>query len=183
MYCPQCSQQQVSDEVRFCPRCGFQLDALRLLPADSHIVKAETGVGPQSRAANDRKRDALLGATAMLAGAVTVAVLTVSTTAGTPLQAVIIPLVLVWAAIVALLLLSGHAAREVKKLFSKDASAPQTDSSAGLLRQLGNAARERALPPVQSAPASAPGSWRMDTADLAQPTSVTDRTTDLLNNK
>lgn len=25
MYCPKCSQQQFSDEVRFCNRCGFQL--------------------------------------------------------------------------------------------------------------------------------------------------------------
>jgi hypothetical protein len=28
MYCPKCSQQQVSDEVRFCSRCGFQLVAV-----------------------------------------------------------------------------------------------------------------------------------------------------------
>lgn len=25
MFCPECGQQQISDEVRFCPRCGFQL--------------------------------------------------------------------------------------------------------------------------------------------------------------
>lgn len=25
MYCPKCSQQQISEEVRFCSRCGFQL--------------------------------------------------------------------------------------------------------------------------------------------------------------
>jgi zinc-ribbon domain len=25
MFCPECGQQQVSDEVRFCSRCGFQL--------------------------------------------------------------------------------------------------------------------------------------------------------------
>lgn len=28
MYCPKCSQQQVSDEVRFCSRCGFLLSAV-----------------------------------------------------------------------------------------------------------------------------------------------------------
>jgi predicted amidophosphoribosyltransferase len=25
MYCPQCSQEQVSEEMRFCSRCGFPL--------------------------------------------------------------------------------------------------------------------------------------------------------------
>ena len=33
MYCPKCSQQQVSDEVRFCSRCGFPLTAVRELIA------------------------------------------------------------------------------------------------------------------------------------------------------
>lgn len=28
MFCPKCSQQQPSDEVRFCSRCGFQLEVV-----------------------------------------------------------------------------------------------------------------------------------------------------------
>src|SRR5438045_8647351 len=28
MFCPRCGQQQASEEVRFCSRCGLQLDAL-----------------------------------------------------------------------------------------------------------------------------------------------------------
>ena len=28
MYCPKCSQQQLSDEVRFCSRCGFLLTGI-----------------------------------------------------------------------------------------------------------------------------------------------------------
>jgi len=35
MYCPKCSQQQVSDDIRFCPRCGFQLDAVKGLFAEN----------------------------------------------------------------------------------------------------------------------------------------------------
>lgn len=31
MYCPRCSQQQVSDEVSFCTRCGFQLGVVKEL--------------------------------------------------------------------------------------------------------------------------------------------------------
>ena len=33
MYCPQCSQQQVSDEMRFCSRCGFALTGVKELVA------------------------------------------------------------------------------------------------------------------------------------------------------
>jgi hypothetical protein len=41
MYCPKCSQQQLSDEVRFCSRCGFQLGVVSsLLSADSEFPKS-----------------------------------------------------------------------------------------------------------------------------------------------
>lgn len=167
MYCPECSQQQVSDEVRFCPRCGCQLDAVQMLLAGSRAVTPLAESELQSRIAAARKRDLLLGATVMLVGAVAVALLTVSTVAGTPLQAVIIPLLLVWGAVVSVLLLSGHAAREVKRLFSGDASGAWPPSSSDLITRVGAAARRQALPPVQSAPASAPGRGRADQSDYA----------------
>ena len=28
MYCPQCGQQQLSDNLRFCSRCGFPLEVV-----------------------------------------------------------------------------------------------------------------------------------------------------------
>ncbi len=34
MYCPYCGQQQISDEVRFCSRCGFPLAGLAQLLAN-----------------------------------------------------------------------------------------------------------------------------------------------------
>ena len=33
MYCPQCGQQQVSIDLRFCSRCGFQLGGVTELLA------------------------------------------------------------------------------------------------------------------------------------------------------
>ena len=33
MYCPRCNQQQVSDDVSFCTRCGFQLGVVKELLA------------------------------------------------------------------------------------------------------------------------------------------------------
>lgn len=42
MFCPKCSQQQISDEVRFCSRCGFQLDGVaQLLLTDGVLQTAQ----------------------------------------------------------------------------------------------------------------------------------------------
>lgn len=34
MYCPQCSQQQATGEMRFCSRCGFPLKIVSQLVAN-----------------------------------------------------------------------------------------------------------------------------------------------------
>jgi hypothetical protein len=52
MYCPKCSQQQVSDEMRYCSRCGFSLTAVReLIASGSGLVEhgAEAQAGQLSR--------------------------------------------------------------------------------------------------------------------------------------
>ena len=38
MYCPKCSQEQVSEEVRFCSRCGFSIGAVRELIASGNAL-------------------------------------------------------------------------------------------------------------------------------------------------
>ncbi len=183
MFCPRCSQQQISEEIRFCPRCGFQLEGVKTLLSEEQNTWTAAEAEPQTRLTPARKRDILLGATVMLVCSIAIALLTISTIVGTPLPAVIIPLLLVWAALASALLLSGHAVREVKRLFSKDASATPAGASSGLTTQVSAAARQRALPPVQSTPASGPGSWRSPTAELAQPHSITEHTTNLLDKK
>ncbi|HSK72447.1 MAG TPA: zinc ribbon domain-containing protein [Pyrinomonadaceae bacterium] len=40
MYCPQCSQQQTSDGMRFCSRCGFPLDGVAKLIAGGGSLPA-----------------------------------------------------------------------------------------------------------------------------------------------
>lgn len=41
MYCPNCSQQQISDELRFCSRCGFPLSTVRELIATGGVLQPE----------------------------------------------------------------------------------------------------------------------------------------------
>jgi hypothetical protein len=38
MYCPKCSQQQSSDEMRFCPRCGFALAGVAMLMDNDGVI-------------------------------------------------------------------------------------------------------------------------------------------------
>jgi predicted amidophosphoribosyltransferase len=37
MFCPKCNQQQASDEMRFCARCGFPLSAVADLIAHNGV--------------------------------------------------------------------------------------------------------------------------------------------------
>ena len=57
MYCPKCSQEQISDEVRFCPRCGFQLDALKLMLAENQNGLAMSEAERETQLVSTRKRD------------------------------------------------------------------------------------------------------------------------------
>ena len=183
MYCPQCSQQQVSDEVRFCPRCGFRLDALKLMLTENQNGLAMSEAERETKLISTRKRDVLSGATVMLVAAISIVLLMISSAAITPWQAIIIPLLLVWIGIVSVILLSGHAAREVTNLFSKEASESPSQAASRLITQFNPAVRHPTLPPAQSASVSRFGSWRVNTAELVQPPSVTERTTNLLNKK
>lgn len=183
MYCPKCSQEQISDEVRFCPRCGFQLDALKLMLAGNQNGLSMSEAERQTQLVSTRKRDVLIGASVMLAAAISIVLLTISSVAGTPWQAVVIPLLLVWLGIVSVILLSGHARREITNLFSKDDSAPASQIVSKLIRRLNPSAFHQVLPPAQSEPISEFGAWRVNTAELTPPSSVTEHTTNSLNRK
>jgi zinc-ribbon domain len=49
MFCPECGQQQVSDEVRFCSRCGFQLAGVSgLLATRGALTPGEAAPAPET---------------------------------------------------------------------------------------------------------------------------------------
>ncbi len=64
MFCPKCSQEQISDEMRFCSRCGFQLAGVSelLLNEGSLLQTSEERTGI---AAYLRQKSALPGAKIM----------------------------------------------------------------------------------------------------------------------
>jgi hypothetical protein len=51
MYCPQCSQQQLSDEMRFCSRCGFSLNGVRELMSKAKVPEISSEEKVESRRA------------------------------------------------------------------------------------------------------------------------------------
>jgi hypothetical protein len=183
MYCPKCSQGQISDEVRFCPRCWLRLDALKMLLVENQNGLAMSEAERETQLVSTRKRDVLIGATVMPVAAISIVLLMISSVAGTPWQAVIIPLLLVWIGIASVILLSGHAAREVTNLFSKNDSASLSQIVSKLVTRLNPTAPHQVLPPVQSEPIEGFGTWRVNTAELVQPSSVTEHTTNLLTKK
>src|SRR5215213_2572048 len=55
MFCPKCGQQQSSNEVRFCSRCGFQLEVVKeLLITDGALAWPEAETGRSGRSARNR---------------------------------------------------------------------------------------------------------------------------------
>jgi hypothetical protein len=67
MHCPKCGQQQVSDEMRFCSRCGFALGVLtELIVNDGILPERETG--PFAGGFSGRKRGKRLGLLFLITG-------------------------------------------------------------------------------------------------------------------
>src|SRR5687768_17180142 len=67
MFCPQCGQQQLSDAVRFCSRCGFQLGGVSGLLASGGVMPAgATPAGPAGE--SPRRRGMRQGGVMLLFG-------------------------------------------------------------------------------------------------------------------
>ncbi len=61
MYCPKCGQQQASEEVFFCSRCGLKLDVVRAFVAGEHDGAFKTTSRPTHRDVNSGVGLMLLG--------------------------------------------------------------------------------------------------------------------------
>ena len=65
MYCPQCSQQQISDEMRFCSRCGFPLGNVMQLVATGGVTSVPEA--PKKRERSSTMKGVRLGTWIILA--------------------------------------------------------------------------------------------------------------------
>jgi hypothetical protein len=177
MFCPQCGQQQVSETLRFCSRCGFPLaGAMALLAHGGQFPQFEP---PGERKVSPRRKGVKQGGTLMLIGALLVPVLGVmSAFAPGNLENVFAFL----AALAAIICFVGGPLRMLyAALFEEGAPSPQfsAPSSYAPPAITPPAARLSALPPGTVNPTTG---WRArsETAEIVQPPSVTDNTTRLL---
>jgi len=174
MYCPQCGQQQLSDNVRFCSRCGFLLEGVSTVMASGGIVPIRPmQAGP--KALSPRSKGVRQGAMLMLSTALIVPLLAIITVNLTGNPEFIVPL----AAVVCFV---GGLLRILYALIMEDANPPMDLNQAsgyaqGYTPQLEGSVRP-SLPPASASPVG----WRArpNTAEIYQPPSITENTTRLL---
>jgi hypothetical protein len=179
MYCPQCGQQQVSEIVRFCSKCGFPLDGVIQLLENRGMMPAYHAVDG-AKEISPRRRGVRQGGILLLTGALVVPILGVlDSFAGNS------SLLDIFVAIAAILCFLGGPLRMIyAALFEEGAPIRQAGSASYLSpstpQQSGVRGRgAEALPPAPANPATG---WRSrpNTAELVRPPSVTENTTRLL---
>ncbi|HWT02266.1 MAG TPA: zinc ribbon domain-containing protein [Pyrinomonadaceae bacterium] len=190
MYCPKCSQQQPSDEVRFCSRCGFQLGVVKELLAQTEAPAQAAAVEPLQPARGLRKRDVTVGALLMLVVALVV-VLFPDTTPPPVRDGQLVLTIALFLVLVLFINFVGHLLRAVNKIFGEDEAAPRRGQlsqpqtpAPDLSTKVSAGGRDRAaLPPARSVPAASFNPPRVNTAEMLQPPSITEHTTSLLGDK
>lgn len=177
MFCPNCGQENISQDTRFCSRCGFLLTA-------TYDLLQTGGVDPNAHGKpqkwqSPRSRGLKQGLFIFLLTFLVVPIVTMLTiAANTEPIAVVISAVL--------LCVGGLLRMAYALLFEEPAPSKQASSDdflSAAQSHLNRAASAGVLPPQQSIPTSAyaapkTGTWR-DTNDL-QPSSVVEGTTKLL---
>ena len=179
MHCPRCGQEQISEQTRFCSRCGFLLTGVAELMANEGILPMLTAPKDKSLS-TPRKRGLRQGLFIFLLTFLFVPIVAIFTLMVRAEEPFLV-------AITAILFFMGGLLRMAYALmFESNNPHERTleqsvyQSAQGLLNKKPNAS---ALPPQQSIPVSSyeppqQGNWR-DTNDLT-PKSVTEHTTKLL---
>ena len=175
MFCPKCSQQQVSDETRFCSRCGFQLNVIKaLLTEDGLPQTPHTEIQKIDRLL--RKRDLTFGALFMFFFALIVAVITVDMPSAH--SARIIFLVISWLVLTLLINI-----KPIFQYFLQADSSAKDISTTETFSNLSTKIKHAALPSSHSIPAEDLIMPSINTAEMVSPPSITEQTTNLLDKK
>lgn len=178
MFCPICGQEQISDETRFCSRCGF------LLTGIAQVV-TKGGALPQFINTSDpkelspRKKGVKKGGVLMLSSLIIVPLVAILSAALNinPSLVAIVAILTFWGGLLRIIYAAIFESSEPSEKTLEE----NVLSSAKTL--IGKKKEQNALPPEQSIPASdyippQQANWR-DTNDLIRP-SVTEETTKLL---
>lgn len=184
MHCPQCGQQQVSGDVRFCSRCGFPLGGvIELLANGGNLPRIEAQAGKRNR--SPRYEGVRQGVLMMFLGAVIVPLLGILNsfqTSGSTFLEVLTAMsaVIFFVGGMMRILYAAIFEEGAQSTYVPNAVMPYVPATAQT--QMNAGLRGAALPPAQSIPVS---NWRQrpNTAEIVQPPSVTENTTRLLNDQ
>ncbi|MBX7170075.1 MAG: zinc ribbon domain-containing protein [Pyrinomonadaceae bacterium] len=178
MYCPTCGQQQISDQTRFCSRCGFLLSDIAEVVANKGISPYKTP-GRVIKKDYPRKSGIKKGVMLMLIGCFLIGPIVSILFPFTHLPVFVVPITFVTGFMVGVL-------RIIYALMFEDTEFAHylPESNGTQQNVLNNPAGQKSLPMEQSIPTSvyvppSQGSW-MTTNDVAAPPSVTEGTTKLL---
>lgn len=175
MHCPRCGQQQISEDTRFCSRCGLPLDLVAEVVANGGTLPEIENLYRKSgwlTRKNGLKLSALWFVTVVML------LLPLSGITGAPEEVVGSLAILGFFGTLLGILISFFFLPKAAKPAYVPAGVEQPEQ-----RLFGGKRAHQALPAQQSIPASsyvgpAPGNWR-DTNDL-EPASVTERSTRIL---
>jgi hypothetical protein len=173
MHCPKCGQQQITEETRFCSRCGFLLTGIAQVVANEGIIPNSEVLLPAAKL-SPRQRGIRQGFFIVLSAALIVPIITmiaIALTAGP-----FVPLMS------ALLLIGGGMLRSIYAFMFESpgetlGTLPSGTELPGANMPSLNAATD--LPAGTYAPPQS-GMWRDTNELLTEPGSVTDNTTKLL---
>jgi len=173
MYCPKCGQQQVSDEMRFCSRCGLALTGLAEWLGGAPLA-APRAEEPKKGAMSRRRKGIRRSAKLMFFSGVLFPVFLAISIGVDEAGPLVIPLLLFFVSLVWML---------YARLFSDNTVPGEIPTEFGRPAQtstLGAQPVPNYLPPATTPPIPNTGRPQVRTNELAQPPSVTENTTRLL---
>ena len=172
MYCPNCGQQQISEEMRFCSRCGLALSELAEWLAGGRLSLKRDDEPKQTTALSPRRKGIRRAGKLMFFSAVLFPIFLVFSAAigeGAPM---VIPFLLLFVSLVMML---------YARLFSDNN--PPVNMKGGQPSTLGSVSTRGSLPPATTTAIPSAGRQQVRTNELAQPPSVTEHTTRFLDNE
>ena len=173
MYCPNCGQQQISDEMRFCSRCGLALSELAEWLAGGRLLANPREEAQVPAALSPRRKGIRRAAKLMFFSGVLFPIFLVFSLAADEGGPMVIPVVLFFVSVAWML---------YARLFSDKTVPAPAINQAAQTSTLGPASARGSLPPAANIPIPV-GRQHVRTNELAQPPSVTENTTRLLDNE
>ena len=172
MYCPKCGMEQMTDEMRFCSRCGLPIGGLAEWVASGGAIALREEDAPVTTVSPKRKGIRRGAKLMFLSGVLFPIFFGISLAADNP-----VPLMLPFT-----IFLTGLAMLLYSSFFGEE-TAPEKSLRAKSYN-LGARPEVNALPPASNSWINTTGGQRLRTAELAQPPpSVTEHTTRLLDNE